>query len=195
MPLSVDTYHAEVARDAVGAGAHMVNDISGGSLDPEMHAQVRRRIRYSSQMAEPALLIVHPDTRRLRLPVQGCSVLQLPSPGKVSGTTWASTLGCAPGGGAGSAIHPDAHARRPSHHAVPRKHQLRGCLHRRWQGAPGRCRCSDELRHRALATHPGSWWVVLCKLTFEAYCMGMKLTSCICLSIHEQAGRKFGMMA
>lgn len=41
MPLSVDTYFAEVARDAVGAGAHMVNDISGGLLDPEMHAQVR----------------------------------------------------------------------------------------------------------------------------------------------------------
>ena len=40
MPLSVDTYYAEVARDAVSAGAHMVNDISGGSLDPDMHAQV-----------------------------------------------------------------------------------------------------------------------------------------------------------
>ena len=40
VPLSVDTYYAEVARDAVGAGAHMVNDISGGSLDPDMHAQV-----------------------------------------------------------------------------------------------------------------------------------------------------------
>ena len=41
VPLSVDTYYAEVARDAVGAGAHIVNDISGGSLDRDMHAQVR----------------------------------------------------------------------------------------------------------------------------------------------------------
>jgi len=34
--LSVDTYHARVAREAVDAGASMVNDISGGNLDPDM---------------------------------------------------------------------------------------------------------------------------------------------------------------
>lgn len=34
--LSVDTYHARVAREAVHAGASMVNDISAGSLDSDM---------------------------------------------------------------------------------------------------------------------------------------------------------------
>jgi len=34
--LSIDTYHSEVARTAVAAGAHMVNDISGGEMDPNM---------------------------------------------------------------------------------------------------------------------------------------------------------------
>src|SRR5690606_32815112 len=32
--VSVDTFRAEVAREAVNAGAHIVNDISGGTLDP-----------------------------------------------------------------------------------------------------------------------------------------------------------------
>jgi dihydropteroate synthase len=34
--LSVDTYQSQVAREAVAAGATMVNDISGGEMDPEM---------------------------------------------------------------------------------------------------------------------------------------------------------------
>lgn len=34
--ISVDTYYAAVARAAVEAGASLVNDISGGRLDPEM---------------------------------------------------------------------------------------------------------------------------------------------------------------
>lgn len=34
--ISVDTYHAAVAEAAVSAGACIVNDISGGNLDPEM---------------------------------------------------------------------------------------------------------------------------------------------------------------
>lgn len=34
--LSADTYRAEVAREAVAAGASIVNDISGGTMDPEM---------------------------------------------------------------------------------------------------------------------------------------------------------------
>ena len=40
VPLSVDTFYAEVAQQAVSAGAHMVNDISGGLMDPHMHSQV-----------------------------------------------------------------------------------------------------------------------------------------------------------
>lgn len=34
--ISIDTYHARVAREAVAAGASIVNDISGGSGDPDM---------------------------------------------------------------------------------------------------------------------------------------------------------------
>jgi dihydropteroate synthase len=36
IPLSVDTWYARVAREAVAAGASIVNDVSGGLLDPEM---------------------------------------------------------------------------------------------------------------------------------------------------------------
>jgi dihydropteroate synthase len=34
--ISIDTYRAEVARKAVDAGAVLINDISAGSLDPEL---------------------------------------------------------------------------------------------------------------------------------------------------------------
>jgi dihydropteroate synthase len=34
--ISIDTYHAKVAREAVHAGASLVNDISAGLLDPQM---------------------------------------------------------------------------------------------------------------------------------------------------------------
>lgn len=36
VPLSIDTYRAEVARRAIECGADIINDISGGTLDPEM---------------------------------------------------------------------------------------------------------------------------------------------------------------
>ncbi len=36
IPLSVDTYKSEVARQAIAAGAGLVNDISGLRFDPEM---------------------------------------------------------------------------------------------------------------------------------------------------------------
>ena len=38
--ISIDTYHAEVAKYAVDAGACIVNDISGGNFDATMHAIV-----------------------------------------------------------------------------------------------------------------------------------------------------------
>jgi dihydropteroate synthase len=47
IPLSVDTWYARVAREAVAAGASMVNDISGGTFDPEMLPTVGRlRVPY-----------------------------------------------------------------------------------------------------------------------------------------------------
>ena len=39
--ISIDTHRAEVAREALKAGAHMVNDISGLRFDPEMAGVVR----------------------------------------------------------------------------------------------------------------------------------------------------------
>jgi|SRR5687767_10471415 len=40
--ISVDTYRSEVAERAINAGATMVNDISGGNLDPEMPGTIAR---------------------------------------------------------------------------------------------------------------------------------------------------------
>ena len=36
IPLSIDTYKAEVAKQALQAGAHMINDVWGGQADPLM---------------------------------------------------------------------------------------------------------------------------------------------------------------
>jgi 2-amino-4-hydroxy-6-hydroxymethyldihydropteridine diphosphokinase/dihydropteroate synthase len=40
--ISVDTYRAKVAEAAVAAGADIVNDVSGGAMDPEMLPTVAR---------------------------------------------------------------------------------------------------------------------------------------------------------
>ncbi len=40
--LSVDTFRAKVAEAAIRAGAHIINDISGGQLDEDMFATVAR---------------------------------------------------------------------------------------------------------------------------------------------------------
>ncbi len=53
VPLSIDTFYAEVAREAVAAGAHIVNDVSGGSLDPAMHKEVTCHIPHMPILACP----------------------------------------------------------------------------------------------------------------------------------------------
>lgn len=40
--IAVDTFYAEVAAAAVSVGAHVVNDVSGGTLDRDMHDTVPR---------------------------------------------------------------------------------------------------------------------------------------------------------
>lgn len=40
MIISVDTYHAKVAKEAINAGASIVNDVSSGNLDVDMLATV-----------------------------------------------------------------------------------------------------------------------------------------------------------
>lgn len=58
VPISVDTYKAVVAREALGAGAEIVNDISGLTFDPAMAAVVAE--------AAAGLVVMHtrgrPDT-------------------------------------------------------------------------------------------------------------------------------------
>lgn len=39
--ISIDTYHSSTARIAVDTGAHMINDISAGRIDPDMFSTVR----------------------------------------------------------------------------------------------------------------------------------------------------------
>jgi dihydropteroate synthase len=36
VPISIDTYKAEVAKQSLEAGAHIINDVWGGKADPEM---------------------------------------------------------------------------------------------------------------------------------------------------------------
>jgi dihydropteroate synthase len=36
VPISIDTYKAEVAKAAIEAGAHIINDVWGGKADPDM---------------------------------------------------------------------------------------------------------------------------------------------------------------
>ncbi|MDR6555117.1 dihydropteroate synthase [Paenibacillus qinlingensis] len=38
VPISIDTYKAEVAKQAIDAGAHIINDVWGGQADAEMAA-------------------------------------------------------------------------------------------------------------------------------------------------------------
>ena len=40
--ISVDTYHAETARRAADAGAHIINDVTGGRVDPDMLSVVAK---------------------------------------------------------------------------------------------------------------------------------------------------------
>nr|WP_294792075.1 dihydropteroate synthase [uncultured Mucilaginibacter sp.] len=40
--LSIDTFRAVVAEDAINAGAHIINDISGGQLDDQMFSTVAK---------------------------------------------------------------------------------------------------------------------------------------------------------
>jgi dihydropteroate synthase len=42
LPLSIDTYKAEVARRAIQAGAHIINDVWGAKADPQMAAVAAR---------------------------------------------------------------------------------------------------------------------------------------------------------
>ena len=60
LPISIDTYQAEVAHAAVQAGAHIVNDVSGGQYDPAMLATVAAlRVPYILMHAPSQLGAMH----------------------------------------------------------------------------------------------------------------------------------------
>ena len=47
IPISIDTFRADVAEKAIGWGGDIINDSAGGTLDPEMFATVARlRVPY-----------------------------------------------------------------------------------------------------------------------------------------------------
>jgi dihydropteroate synthase len=63
IPLSVDTWYARVAKEAVAAGASLVNDISGGRLDPEMLPAVAAlRVPYVCMHMRGTPATMHQDT-------------------------------------------------------------------------------------------------------------------------------------
>ncbi len=62
--ISIDTYRAIVAEQAIVAGATMINDISGGSLDPEMIdllASVKVAFVLMHMRGKPADMQTHAD--------------------------------------------------------------------------------------------------------------------------------------
>jgi dihydropteroate synthase len=42
VPISIDTWRSEIAKRAVDAGANIINDISGGTMDAKMYATIAR---------------------------------------------------------------------------------------------------------------------------------------------------------
>ena len=62
VPLSIDTYKAEVAQAALGAGAALINDVSGGALDPEILSVAARHgaaIVLGHLRGKPATMMDH----------------------------------------------------------------------------------------------------------------------------------------
>ena len=68
--ISVDTYYATVAEQAVAAGASIINDISGGTMDNDMHVTVGRlHVPYVCMhiQGKPETITADPEARRVYL--------------------------------------------------------------------------------------------------------------------------------
>jgi dihydropteroate synthase len=66
--ISVDTYHSGTARMALDAGAHMINDISAGNIDPDMFDTVAKyRVPYAimHMQGTPANMQENPQYKHL----------------------------------------------------------------------------------------------------------------------------------
>ncbi|MCG0313227.1 MAG: dihydropteroate synthase, partial [Calditerricola sp.] len=59
VPISVDTYKAEVARQALEAGAHLINDVWGLKADPDM-------ARVAAEYGAPVILMHNRHDRHYR---------------------------------------------------------------------------------------------------------------------------------
>ena len=59
VPISIDTYKAEVADRAIDAGAAIVNDISALTYDPAIAGVVARRARRRRADAQPRTVVRH----------------------------------------------------------------------------------------------------------------------------------------
>ena len=62
IPISVDTWRAEVARRALDLGVHMINDISAGTLEPEIIFHIAK--------AKAPLIIMHMQGTPLTMQVK-----------------------------------------------------------------------------------------------------------------------------
>jgi dihydropteroate synthase len=67
LALSIDTFRAKVAAEALDAGAHIINDISGGAFDPEMFPMIIKK--------RPVYILMHQmgdtiDTMHLPYPYE-----------------------------------------------------------------------------------------------------------------------------
>jgi dihydropteroate synthase len=65
VPISIDTYKAEVAKQALEAGAHIINDIWGAKADPEMP-------RVAAESGAPIILMHNRKDRNYSSFVRDC---------------------------------------------------------------------------------------------------------------------------
>lgn len=76
--ISVDTFRSDVAHRAVEAGAHMVNDVSGGRFDAHMHTVVARlSVPYVLMHLRGDLHIIHNPQSYNDLPSEVLADLQI----------------------------------------------------------------------------------------------------------------------
>jgi len=70
--LSVDTFYSNVAKEAIGAGASIVNDVSAGTMDDQMHpvvAQLKVPYILMHMLGKPQTMQQNPEYKNVTLEV------------------------------------------------------------------------------------------------------------------------------
>ena len=70
--LSVDTFYSNVAKEAIGAGASIVNDVSAGTMDDQMHpvaAQLKVPYVLMHMLGKPQTMQHNPEYKNVTLEV------------------------------------------------------------------------------------------------------------------------------